>query len=434
MNNLSKTAPFRHPSFRLRGVPVAFVIGGALLAPATLSPQAPAPDSPLPRDPAVTVGQLDNGLSYYLRENGTPENRAEFRLVVNAGSILEDEDQLGLAHFTEHMAFNGTRNFEKQELVDYLESIGMQFGPHINAYTSFDETVYMLRVPMDDPAVLETAFQILQDWAQAVLFDPEEVDKERGVVIEEWRLGRGAQARMFDTQLPILFEGSLYADRLPIGKTEILESAPASTLQRFYRDWYRPDLMAIVAVGDFDGEAIEGMIRSQFAGLSAPPDPRPRVAMDVPFDHPPRVAIATDVEALQSQVSVMYKRPVATRGTVGAFRRSLTESLYEGMMAGRLDELTQQADPPFLIAFPAGGSFVRALDMYQTPRARARGRPGARPGRPSDRSGASSATRLYDNRVRTPERRGDALLRAALRRAREPGVGQSGGPLCPGIS
>ncbi|MDE0473824.1 MAG: insulinase family protein, partial [Gammaproteobacteria bacterium] len=152
------------------------VTAGTLLAPAILPAQAPVPDSPLPADPAVAVGELANGLRYYVRENATPENRAEFRLVVNAGSILEDEDQLGLAHFTEHMAFNGTENFEKQELVDYLESIGMQFGPHINAYTSFDETVYMLRVPMDDPEVLETAFQILQDWARGVVFDPEEVD------------------------------------------------------------------------------------------------------------------------------------------------------------------------------------------------------------------------------------------------------------------
>ena len=346
-------------------MPAAFATAGALLAPAVLPAQTPEPDAPLPPDPAVTVGELPNGLRYYVRENDTPENRAEFRLVVNAGSILEDDDQLGLAHFTEHMAFNGTENFEKQELVDYLESIGMQFGPHINAYTGFDETVYMLRVPMDRPDVLETAFQILQDWAQGVLFEPEEVDAERGVVIEEWRLGRGAQARMFDAQLPILFEGSRYADRLPIGRTEVLETAPASALERFYRDWYRPDLMAVVAVGDFDAAAIEGMIRGRFAGLESPPNPRPRETLRVPLDHPPRLAIATDVEALQSQVSVLYKRPVALRGTVAAFRRGIAESLYEGMMAARLEELTQQADPPFLIAFPAGGSFVRALDMYQ---------------------------------------------------------------------
>ena len=390
MNGLARTSPLRPLSMRsgmVRAAPAArgpippgiraamhprriasvalLVTAGMLLAPAALPAQTPAPDSPLPADPAVTVGELPNGLRYYVRENATPENRAEFRLVVNAGSILEDEDQLGLAHFTEHMAFNGTENFEKQELVDYLESIGMQFGPHINAYTSFDETVYMLRIPMDDPEVLETAFQILQDWSRGLLFEPEDVDSERGVVIEEWRLGRGAQARMFDAQLPILFEGSLYADRLPIGKTEVLETAPASALQRFYRDWYRPDLMAVVAVGDFDGEAIEGMIRSRFESLASPADARPRATLEVPFDHPPRVAIATDVEALQSQVSVLYKRPVAPRGTVAAFRRGITENLYEGMMAARLEELTQQADPPFLFAFPAGGSFVRALDMYQ---------------------------------------------------------------------
>ena len=365
MNSLARPALRRSPGVRSRWVPAALATAGALLAPAVLPAQAPAPDGPLPADAAVTVGQLENGLRYYVRENGTPENRAEFRLVVNAGSILEDEDQLGLAHFTEHMAFNGTENFEKQELVDYLESIGMQFGPHINAYTSFDETVYMLRVPMDDPTVLETAFQILRDWAGGVLFDPEEVDKERGVVIEEWRLGRGADARMFDAQLPILFEGSLYADRLPIGRTEVLESAPAAALERFYRDWYRPDLMAVVAVGDFDGRAIEGMIRERFSELATPADAREREVLEVPFDHPPRVAIATDVEALQSQVAVLYKRPVAPRGTVAAFRRAITETLYEGMMAARLEELTQQADPPFLIAFPVGGSFVRALDMYQ---------------------------------------------------------------------
>ena len=365
MNSLARPAPSLPPRVRSRRVFAALAAAGTLLAPAVLPAQIPAPRGPLPADPAVTVGELDNGLRYYVRENDTPENRAEFRLVVNAGSILEDEDQLGLAHFTEHMAFNGTENFEKQELIDYLELIGMQFGPHINAYTSFDETVYMLRVPMDDPAVLETAFQILLDWARGVLFDPEEVDRERGVVIEEWRLGRGANARMFDAQLPVLFEGSLYAERLPIGRTEVLESAPAAALERFYRDWYRPDLMAVVAVGDFDGRAIEGMIRGRFAGLAAPADARVREVAEVPFDHPPRVAIATDVEALQSQVAVLHKRPVAPRGTVEAFRRAITETLYEGMMAARLEELTHQADPPFLIAFPVGGSFVRALDMYQ---------------------------------------------------------------------
>ena len=327
--------------------------------------QTPDPADPIPPDPAVITGTLDNGLAYFVHENDQPENRAELRLLVNAGSILEDDDQLGLAHFVEHMAFNGTRNFEKQALVNYLESIGMQFGPHINAYTSFDETVYMLRVPMDDPEVLATGFQILEDWAQGQLFDPEEVDKERGVVIEEWRGRRGAQARMQDEQFPVMFEGSLYAERLPIGKPEILESAPPEVLRRFYTDWYRPDLMAIVAVGDFDGSEIEAMIRERFSGLRNPADARPRTSAEIPIDHPSRVAIASDVEAAQSQVAVMYKQAPAPRGTVRDFRRSLVQGLYSGMLNNRLDELRLQADPPFLFGFGGQGGFVRGVDAFQ---------------------------------------------------------------------
>ena len=344
-------------------VSIAVILLSSLSAPGAAG-QTPAPTDPIPPDPAVITGTLDNGLRYFVHENDQPENRAELRLVVNAGSILEDEDQLGLAHFVEHMAFNGTENFEKQALVDYLESIGMQFGPDVNAYTSFDETVYMLQVPMDDPETLATAFQILKDWAQGVLFDPEEVDKERGVVIEEWRVRRGAQARMQDEQFPVLFQGSLYAERLPIGKPEILETAPAERLRSFYEDWYRPDLMAIVAVGDFDGAEIEATIREQFAGLTGPPEPRPRITADVPIDHPPLVTIATDPEAQGSQVSVVYKQPPAPSGTIADFRRNLVRQLYTRMINARLDELRLQADPPFLIGASADGRFARGVDAY----------------------------------------------------------------------
>ncbi len=349
-----------------RPFPAALALTAAALAGAsTAAAQIPGPTDPIPPDPAVMTGTLDNGFTYFVRENDQPENRAELRLVVNAGSILEDDDQLGLAHFVEHMAFNGTRNFEKQELVDYLESIGMQFGPDVNAYTSFDETVYMLQVPMDDPQIVATAFQILEDWAQAVLFDPEEVDKERGVVIEEWRGRRGAFARMRDEQYPIMFEGSRYAERLPIGKPEVLESAPHELLQRFYDDWYRPDLMAVVAVGDFDGDAIVATIREHFGGIEGPADPRPRFEAEVPVDHPPRVAIASDVEAPQSQVGVLYKQPPGSQGTVADYRRSLVRSVYSGMLNARLDELRLQSDPPFVIAFSGSGGFVRGVDAYQ---------------------------------------------------------------------
>ncbi|MYC92599.1 MAG: insulinase family protein [Gemmatimonadetes bacterium] len=360
MKHHSSSFPVRFPSL----IALAAMCAPGVWTPA-VSAQVPDPDQPIPPDPAVMTGKLANGFTYFIRENDQPENRAELRLVVNAGSILEDDDQLGLAHLVEHMAFNGTVNFEKQELVDYLELIGMQFGPDVNAYTSFDETVYMLQVPMDDPDILATAFQILEDWAHGVLFDPEEVDKERGVVIEEWRGRRGAGARMQDKQFPIMFEGSLYAERLPIGKPEIVESAPAERLQRFYEDWYRPDLMAVVAVGDFDGNEIRTIIEEHFGGIEGPADPRPRFEAEVPVDHPARVAIASDVEAPQSRVGVMYKQLPSPQGTVADFRRNLVRSVYSGMLNARLDELRLQADPPFVIAGSGGGGFVRGVDAYQ---------------------------------------------------------------------
>src|SRR6185369_15249358 len=218
----------------------------------------------LPTDSAVTVGTLPNGLRYYVRANKRPEKRAELRLVVNAGSVLEDPDQRGLAHMVEHMAFNGTQHFAKQDIVNYIESIGMQFGADLNAYTSFDETVYMLQVPTDTGTALAKGIQILEDWAHLVSFDTTEINKERGVVIEEWRLGLGADARMRDQTFPVLFKNSRYAERLPIGDKATLESFRPETLKRFYHDWYRPELMAVVAVGDFDKKQVERMIVEHF--------------------------------------------------------------------------------------------------------------------------------------------------------------------------
>ena len=217
-------------------------------------------NQPLLSDKDVVTGTLENGVKYYIKKNHKPEKRAELRLFVNAGSILENDDQLGLAHFVEHMAFNGTKNFKKNELINYLEKLGIKFGPELNAYTSFDQTVYMLTVPTDSINILAKGFLVLEDWAHNLSFDPVEIDKERGVVIEEWRLGRGANMRMLDKQLPILFKGSKYAERLPIGKKEIIESASYETITNFYKDWYRPNLMAVAAVGDFDIKEIEGFI------------------------------------------------------------------------------------------------------------------------------------------------------------------------------
>ena len=218
----------------------------------------------MPVDPEITIGKFPNGLRYYIRANKKPEKRAELRLVVKAGAILEDDDQRGLAHFVEHMAFNGTKNFPKHELISFMESLGMRFGADINAYTSFDETVYMLQVPTDKPEAMIRAFQVLQDWAHNVTFDAAEIEKERGVVLEEWRSGRGAGMRNTEKILPVMFKGSRYANRLPIGLPEIIQNAKPERLKQFYADWYRPDLMAVVAVGDFDKAVIEKLITTNF--------------------------------------------------------------------------------------------------------------------------------------------------------------------------
>ncbi|MEJ2055516.1 MAG: pitrilysin family protein, partial [Calditrichaceae bacterium] len=312
----------------------------------------------------IRKGVLDNGLTYYVKYNAVPENRCELRLAVNAGSILEDDDQQGLAHFTEHMAFNGTKNFKKHELVNYLESIGMRFGPEINAYTSFDQTVYMLQLATDSLDVLKTGFQVLEDWAHLISFDDEEIDKERGVVIEEWRLGQGADNRMRDEQLPVLFKGSKYAERLPIGKKAVLDTFKHKTLRRFYNDWYRPDLMAVVAVGDFDPEEIENIIIQQFSDIPEKENPRPRKQFTVPDNDTTLYAIASDPEATQSTVSIYYKLPHDEESTVRDYRKMLISNLYNAMFNQRLSELAQQSNPPFLYAYSSKGRFVRGRSFY----------------------------------------------------------------------
>ena len=321
-------------------------------------------DQPLPVDPLVTVGTLENGLKYIIRVNHKPEQRAELRLAVNVGSVLEDEDQQGLAHLAEHMAFNGTEHFAKQELVDYLESIGMRFGPEMNAYTSFDETVYMLTVPTDSVEIVEQGFQILEDWAHGISFEDEEIEKERGVVIEEWRLGRGAEARMRDKQFPVLFKDSRYAVRLPIGQKTVLDTFHYDTIRRFYVDWYRPDLMAVIAVGDFDKDWIEGLIKKHFGGIPVKEKHRKRTFFPVPDHEESLVAIASDPEATGSRVSVYYKQDVKAETTHGAYRETIIRSLYNGMLNERLDELTRKPDAPFLYGFSGQGRFVRTKEVY----------------------------------------------------------------------
>jgi zinc protease len=321
------------------------------------------PEEIIPVDTALIKGEFPNGLTYYILENRKPEKRAQLWLVVNAGSVLEDEDQPGLAHFTEHMAFNGTKHFARQEIVNYLESIGMKFGPEINAYTGFDETVYMLQLPTDSTDIMEKGFQILADWAQHVTFDSVEVEKERGVVIEEWRLGRGAGMRMLDKQLPGILKDSRYAERLPIGKVEVLENFRHESLKRFYSDWYRPDLMAVIAVGDFDADIIQDLVREYFAMIPAVPLPREREVFTVPKHEEPVFAIATDPEATNTTIAIYFKTEVLPEKTLQDYRRILIEQLFARMMNVRLYELLSQSSPPFLYGFVSHSNLVRTLEV-----------------------------------------------------------------------
>ena len=345
---------------------VSSIAAAQAAAPATRVPAGIDTTSatPLPRDPRVVVGTLPNGIRYYIRRNAKPEKRAELRLVVNAGSILEDDDQRGLAHFLEHMAFNGTARFPKNQLVSYLESVGMRFGPDINASTSFDETIYELQIPTDSSSIEGKAFDILEDWARGISLDSTEIEKERGVVIEEWRLGRGADARMSDKQLPILLQGSRYAERLPIGQKSTLETFKPAAIARFYADWYRPDLMAVVAVGDFEPTQIEQLIKAHFGDVPAKPNARARGKFGVPDQDSTLVAIATDKEAEYTTASVYFKMPHRQSTTVGGYRDDLTESLFSMMLNDRLDEIRQKPDAPFIGAGSGKSTFLGDRDAF----------------------------------------------------------------------
>ena len=340
---------------------------GAAQAPTTAIPEE-AHTAPLdqltPVGPSVTTGTLSNGLRYFIRENHEPENRAELRLVVNVGSIVEDDDQLGLAHFLEHMAFNGTENFEKGELVNFMESIGMRLGPGVNATTSFDETIYMLEVPTDDPANMATAFEIMEDWAHGLTLDPEEIDKERGVVIEEWRLRRGAASRLRDKQFPILFKDSQYARRLTIGTLDSLENFDHDALRRFYRDWYRPDLMGVVAIGDFEASDIEALTRQHFEDLPNPANRRERVAYRVGDHDETLFSITTDPEISSTSVSVYHKMDVHDDWTIGGYRQRIVEGLYNGMLNDRFAEISRQPNSPFLRAQSFQARLIRSKAVY----------------------------------------------------------------------
>jgi zinc protease len=351
-------------SIRSRRHAVAAAVAACLL-PLASSAQAPSPSTPLTPDTAVRIGRLPNGVRYFVRRNVRPEKRAELRLVVNAGSVLEDDAQRGLAHFVEHMAFNGTRRFPRADIVNFLERIGMRFGADVNAYTSFDETVYMLQVPTDTARLVATGLDILEDWAHGIAFDPAEVQKERGVVVEEWRSGRGAGERVSNRQFPVMLRGSRYAERLPIGTKENLEGFPDSLAVKFYRDWYRADLMSVVAVGDFDVADMVRQIEQRFARIAMPAQPRTRSYATVPDHAETLVSIESDREYPGKDVTLLWLGPRDSVRTVGDLRRSLVHRFHDAMLNQRFAEIARRTDSPFAYAGGGRGEFVRTRGAYQ---------------------------------------------------------------------
>jgi zinc protease len=317
--------------------------------------------SEIPRDPKVISGTLDNGIRYYIRRNVRPENRAELRLVMNAGSVLEDEDQRGMAHLVEHMAFQGTRNFEQHQMVSWLESIGMRFGPDTNAYTSFDETVYQLTIPTDNPGIMDTALGILEDWMQGMTLADEAIKKERGVVLEEWRLRLGAYSRLQDIQMPVLLSGSRYAERLPIGTPQTIMDSPAGAVRRFYRDWYRPDLAAIVVVGDFNPDAVERMVRERFSRILSDGSARKREEYQVPGHSRTLVSSAGDPELGQTSVTIYVKTEAKIPRNIGEYRQRFVEDIFFSMINERFQEISREPQAPFLEAEAGAFRFVRPV-------------------------------------------------------------------------
>lgn len=340
---------------------VAIFTTGQLFA----QPGNPDLGAAIPVDPKVKIGKLDNGLTFYIRQNKKPEQKVELRLVLNAGSINEDDDQQGLAHMAEHMAFNGTTHFKKNDIVSFLQDIGVGFGNDLNAYTSFDETVYILPIPTDKPGNLEKGFQVLEDWAHNVTYLDDDIQSEKPIILEESRMGKGANDRMFRKIYPKLFEGSKYAKRLPIGVDSIIRNFKPDVIRRFYKEWYRPDLMAVIVVGDIEPAKAEELIRKHFAGMTNPTAPRKREYAEVPPYAATDAMVVTDKEATSYTVSINYPAfKEAPALNIGSYRNNLVKQIFVSLTNQRLQELTQKENPPFLFGSVSFGSYARGYDAF----------------------------------------------------------------------
>lgn len=349
-------------SFRLRLIG-SFIL---LLSITILNLGAQALDVNLPFDNRIKTGALPNGLKYYIKPNPKPEKKVELRLAINAGSLLENDDQQGMAHFIEHMNFNGTEHYPKNALVDYLQSIGVQFGADLNAYTSFDETVYILPIPTSNPENVEKGFEVLSDWAQKALFTDKDIQEERNVVLEESRGGKGADDRMMRQYLPKLMAGSHYANRLPIGKEEIIQNGSAEAIRAFHRDWYRPNLMAVVVAGDITVEQAEALIVKYFSTLTNPASERPRVNAVVPVYAKTEAMVLTDKEATNQQFLMMHSaHKKSVHITVGDYREGIVQNLFLAALNNRFAKLTETAEPPYLAAFADVSGWARDYESFQ---------------------------------------------------------------------
>ncbi len=319
---------------------------------------------PLPLDPAIRMGKLPNGFTYYIRRNTEPAKRVQLYLVNKVGSVLENEDQRGLAHFMEHMSFNGTTHYPKNELVHYLQKSGVRFGADLNAYTSFDETVYQLPIPTDSPALLQNGLQIMRDWAGNATLDIQEINDERGVVLEEKRLGKGAEERMRDKTFPVILNHSRYSDRLPIGVDTVLKNFKRDAILNFYKDWYRPDLQALIVVGDINVDSMEIQVKKLFGDLKNPANEKPRTKYTVPLIGKNQFVAVTDKEFPYTVIEILIKQKMLPQGTKQEYFEWTKRNLYNLMIAQRISDLSQKPNPPFIQAGAEMGNFLGGLDAF----------------------------------------------------------------------
>ncbi len=321
---------------------------------------------PLATDPTIRIGKLPNGMTYYIKHNEEPKERASFYIIQNVGALLEEDNQNGLAHFLEHMAFNGTKNFPDKGIISTLEKHGVAFGRNINAYTSFSETVYNLSdVPVTSPGLVDTCLLILHDWSHYLLLTDKEIDLERGVITEEWRTRRTAGFRMQRAYFPVLFKGSKYAVRDVIGDSAIIKHFKYDTLRQFYHDWYRTDLQAIAIVGDINVDAVEKTIKAQFSSIPAVKNPLPRIEYEVPFHKETRYVLVKDKESSQYSVSIYIKHPATKPEAkdMAYYRDQYVNELFNSMMSERISELLQKGVPPFVSGSIGFGGFVRGYNV-----------------------------------------------------------------------